>query len=171
MLGPIKFGRWGPKYMFFWKITADKKKRNYAILVEDTGNLIEQVWKQIKFYMFFVLCTFFVKFTVYEIMRFFEFFIRLFLNRNKTILVEDTLNLMTHSRKEIKFSMFFIRDTFFIWLTVFEILRVFWEHGCKNTQDSIFWASISKLVSLDMFLGSRNPNKWVSSLNQQYFRT
>ena len=81
-------------------------------------------------FLFYALL--FIKFTVYEKMRFFEFFILFFLNRNKTILVEDTLNLMAHSIKEIKFSIFFIRDTFLIWLTVYEILRVFWEHGCQK---------------------------------------
>ena len=139
-------------------------------MVEDTNIFIEDGWKTIQFYIFCYM-HFFIKFTIYEIMRFFIFSYRFSLNRNKTILVEDTLNLMTHSRKEIQFSISFIRDTFFIWLTVYEIMRLFWEHGCQKTQDSIFWASITKLVSMDMFLGSRNPNKWVSSLNQQYLCT
>ena len=54
-----------------------------------------------------------IKFTVYEIWCFFEFFEIIFLNRNKTILVNDTLNLITHSFNEIQISIFFIRDTFF----------------------------------------------------------
>ena len=33
---------------------------------------------------------------------------------------------------EIKFCIFFVRDTFLIWLTVYEILRVFWEHGFQK---------------------------------------
>ena len=54
-----------------------------------------------------------IKFTVYEICCFFIVFDIIFLNRNKSILVNDTLNLITHSIKEIKLSLFFIRDTFF----------------------------------------------------------
>ena len=46
-----------------------------------------------------------------------------FWNGNKTFLVEDTLNLIAHSRKEIRFCISFIRDTFLIWLTVYEIMR------------------------------------------------
>ena len=33
---------------------------------------------------------------------------------------------------EIRFCIFFVRDTFLIWLTVFEILGVFGEHGIKK---------------------------------------
>ena len=36
---------------------------------------------------------------------------------------------MGHFLKEIQFSIFFIRDMFLIWLTVYEILGVFREHG------------------------------------------
>ena len=32
-----------PKYMGFWKMPFDNKKRNYTIQVEDTENFIEYV--------------------------------------------------------------------------------------------------------------------------------
>ena len=69
---------------------------------------------------------FFIQFTVYAIFDFFEILSYSFLNCNKTLLDSDTLNLTPHYRKEIEYCIFFIRDTFFIWLTVYEILRVFW---------------------------------------------
>ena len=47
-------------------------------------------------------------------------------------MVEDTLNLMTHSRQQIELCIFFIRDTFLIQLAVFEILSVFWKLGAKK---------------------------------------
>ena len=55
--------------MFFWKTAVANEKH----IFEDTGNLIEHVLHKITFYIFFVLCTFLIKLTVYEIMRFFEF--------------------------------------------------------------------------------------------------
>ena len=140
-------------------------------MVEDTENFIEDVWKIIQFYIYFVLYIFLSNSPFIRYVVFFEFFEIVCLNRNKTILVRDTLNLITHSIKEIQLSIFFIRDTFLIWLTVYEIWRLFWEYGCQKTQDSIFWPSITKLVSMYMFLGSKNPIKWVSRINQQYFRT
>ena len=98
---------------------------------KDTGNFIEHVWKKIPFYVYFVPFTFFIQFTVWdnEVFWFFELF---FWNCNKTILVEDTFNLITHSRKEMKLCIFFIRDTFLIWFTVYEIFRVLWENGCTK---------------------------------------
>ena len=38
-------------------------------------------------------------------------------------MVEGTLNLIAHSRKVIRFCIFFILYTFLIWLTVYEIVR------------------------------------------------
>ena len=67
-------------------------------MVEDTLNLFKQTLNEIRFYIFFVLIIFLIKVTVYEIMRFFEFLQKFFLNRNRALMVEDTLNLMTHSR-------------------------------------------------------------------------
>ena len=64
-----------------------------------------------------------------EVFWFFELF---FWNCNKTITVEDTLNLITHSRKRMKMCIFFIRDTFLIWFTVYEILGVFWKMAAEN---------------------------------------
>ena len=58
---------------------------------------------------------------------FFWGFELIFWKCNKTILVNDTLNLIAHYWKEIKFCIFFIRDTFFIWFTVYEILRFFFR--------------------------------------------
>ena len=52
----------------------------------------------------------------------FEF---LFWNCKKTILVEDTLDLIAYFRKEIRFCIFFICDTFLILLTVYEIICFF----------------------------------------------
>ena len=114
----------------FWKIDSDNK--NY--MVEDTGHFIEHIWCKIKFYIFFILYTFFVKFTVFEILSFFEFFGIFFWNWNKKIMVEDTLNLMAHSIREIKFYTSFVSSTFLIGLTVYEILRVFWKIAFKNTR-------------------------------------
>ena len=56
---------------------------------------------------------------------FFWVFEKIFWNCNNSLLVEDTLNLITHFRKEIKSCIFFILYTFFIRFTVYEILRVF----------------------------------------------
>ena len=50
-----------------------KRSDNKIYMIEDTENFIEHVWCKIKFYIFFVLCTFFVKFTVFDILSFFEF--------------------------------------------------------------------------------------------------
>ena len=66
----------------------------------------------------FCSITFFVNIHHFEIMGFFEFLSYSFLNWNNTFLVKDTLNLMAHFRKEMKFSIFFVRDTFLIWVTV-----------------------------------------------------
>ena len=49
-------------------------------------------------------------------------------------MVEDTLNLRTHYRKEIRFYITFTSSTFLIRLTVYEILRVFWKMCVENTQ-------------------------------------
>ena len=106
-------------------------------MVDDTLNLIEHVWNIIKLYIFFVPCTFFIKLTVFEIIRFLEFLRGFFWNCNKTIMVEDTLNLMPHFRKEINMRIFFIRDTFLIRFTVYEILRVIRKMAAENMQDSI----------------------------------
>ena len=54
----------------FWKFVSDNKK----YIIEDTENFIEHFLCKITFYIFFVLCTFFVKFTVFEIFVFFCFF-------------------------------------------------------------------------------------------------
>ena len=85
-----------------------------TISVEDTSNLFKQTLNEIRFYIFFVRTIFWIKLTVYEIMRFFEFLEKSFLNRNSALMVEDTLNLMTHFRKKMKFGIFFIRDIFLI---------------------------------------------------------
>ena len=53
-------------------------------------------------------------------------------------MVEDTLHLMTHSIREIIFCIFFIRDTFLIGFTVYEIFRDFWKMATKNMQDPMF---------------------------------
>ena len=66
-------------------------------MVEDTGYFIDLYICKIMFYIFFDSCTFFVKFTVFEILSFFEFLGCCFLNWNKMIMVEDTLDLMAHS--------------------------------------------------------------------------
>ena len=60
----------GPNLHKF-KMAAVANKKH---IFEDTGNLIEHVLHKITFYIFFVLCTFLIKLTVYEIMRFFAFF-------------------------------------------------------------------------------------------------
>ena len=44
-------------------------------------------------------------------------------------MVQDTLNLTTHSFKEIKFCIFFVCGTFLIRFIVYEILRDFLENG------------------------------------------
>ena len=44
----------------------------------------------------------------------------------------DTLNLITHSLMEITFYISFLLCTFLIRLTVYEILRVFLENGCRK---------------------------------------
>ena len=115
----------------FWKTASDNKKH----MVEDTGNFVEHVWCKIKFYIFFVLCTFFVKLTVFEIFGLFWVFASFCLNWNKTIMAVDTLNLITHSIMEITFYISFISGTFLIWLTVYEILIFFWKMAVENTQD------------------------------------
>ena len=94
-------------------------------MVEDTEHFIEHIWCKIKFYIFFIPYTFFVKCTVFEILSFFKFLVIVFWNWNKMIMVEDTLNLMAHTLQEIKFYTSFVSSTFLIRLTVYEILRVF----------------------------------------------
>ena len=114
----------------FWKIDFGNKK----YMVEDTGHFIEHIWCKIKFYIFFILYTFFVKCTVFEILSFFLIFWDFFWNWNKMIMVEDTLNLMAHFIREIKFYTSFVSSTFLIRLTVYEILRVFWKMAFENTR-------------------------------------
>ena len=61
---------------------------------------------------------------------FFEVF---FWNRNKTIMVEDTLNLMAHIIKEIKFPIYFIHNLF-LFDSPFTIYWEFWgDYGLKKT--------------------------------------
>ena len=62
-------------------------------------------------------------------------------------MVKDTLNLIGHSRKEIKFCISFIRDTFLIRFTVYKILRVFLENGCRKYARPHVIAFMTKLVS------------------------
>ena len=78
-------------------------------------------------------------------------------------MVEDTSNLMTHSRQQIKLSIFFIRGTFFIRFTVFEILSVFWKLAAKKYACHSFHNNIG----LKLFFGPRNPPKQVSRFNKQ----
>ena len=99
------------------------------------------IWREIWFYVFFVLCTFLIESTIFEILGFFLFFELFFWNCNRTIMVRYTLNLKAHSRSEIEFSISFIRGTFLIGLTVFEIFWVFWKMAPKNKQDPMLLLS------------------------------
>ena len=94
-------------------------------------------------------------------MIFFEFFDYFFLNWNKTIMVGDTLNLRTHSIQEIKFYITFIRSTFLIRLTVYEILRVFWKIVVENTQ-APYYSRCPPPVDV-CILRSRPKSTWNSS--------
>ena len=114
----------------FWKIDSDNQK----LYGWRYRKFIELILCKIRFYNFFILCTFFVKLTVFEILSFFEFLGIFFWNWNKMIMVEDTLNLMAHFIREIKFYTSFVSSTFLIRLTVYEILRVFWKMTFENMQ-------------------------------------
>ena len=85
-------------------------------------------------------------------------------NGNKTILVEDTLNLIAHFRKEIRFCISFIRDTFSIWLTVYEIMRVFFKMAA-----SLKWKfSFFQISRLELNL---EQNMWTSEITFIKFST
>ena len=78
-------------------------------------------------------------------MIFFEFFDYFFLNWNKTIMVEDTLNLIAHSIMEIKFCISFISSTFLIRFTVYEILRVFWKLDFQKYASPMYYGIIVEI--------------------------
>ena len=118
---------------------------------------------------------FFITSTVNEIVHFFFLGGGLggFLwNRYKMTMVEDTLNLMAHIIKEIKFPIYFIHSLFFIWLTVYDILGVFWGLWLKKKHFELPLQNQCQGICFrvkEYVLGSRNPMKWVSSLKQNIY--
>ena len=123
-------------------------------------------------FTFFLFGKIFLKVNSFWDNGFFEFFDDLFLNWNNTFLVEDTLNLMAHFLKEIKFCIFFICDTFLIWLTVYEILIVFGKWRSKvhkppynsfhNKDAGELYVSFGTIACLLVHINIRK-NKWKNS--------
>ena len=75
----------------------------------------------------------------------YDFFLVFFLNWNKTIMVEDTLNLIAHSIMEIKFCISFISSTFLIRFTFYEILRVFWKLDFQKYASPMYYGIVVEI--------------------------